>query len=197
MLPIMAATWGVAFSGSLDGATVPLFVEQVCVEGADAADRAREAYGPASRLMAVQGVGAILGALTAGWGMGRLRPGGFMAALALGAAAATGLTSMGAGLADLMLCRAFVGFFGAALMSSTVILLGRAARPETRGAVFGWAVTARAVGWMLAPLISAAVAKAGGGLEPVFWAGAAAYAAVALFMPALARKSSTPYGPAC
>jgi len=200
VLPLMLVITAVAFANSFDGPTLPLFVEEVGVgpgaESGPDADLARAAYRPTSYLMAVQGLGAILGALAAGWRMDRGRWGRFLALQALGAAVGTGLTAGGQTLAQLMAARSLVGFCESALMSATVIWLGRVTRPESRGTVFGWSVTARAVGWMAAPLASTRAAHfAGFGYHPVFWAGAGCFALLAVTLALMAREKRPAGGP--
>ena len=71
----------------------------------------------------------------------------------------------------------FAGRFGATFCAGGLdpvlqIWLAKTTPAASRGFIFGWAVTARSLGWMVAPLASGAVAWMFG-LRTVFFAAAA------------------------
>ena len=72
------------------------------------------------------------------------------------------------GLGPLYIARFALFFFAAGLDPAFQAWLSRVTTPERRGAVFGWAATARSLGWMVGPLLGSGTADLFG-LAEVYW----------------------------
>jgi DHA1 family multidrug resistance protein-like MFS transporter len=92
----------------------------------------------------------------------------------LGAGFMTILTALAGCFPFLFFTRFCTAFCAGGLDPVFQIWLSRVTPEKDRGSVFGWALTARSIGWMLAPLISGAVARLAG-VRAIFFAAAAFY----------------------
>ena len=117
--------------------------------------------GASSLTGTINGIASI-GAMLAAVLLGRLSDRGSPAAISRVAAIGAGLFMLIIGLypslAVIFPARFMMAFFAAGLEPVFLAWLSRSTPEERRGAVLGLAVTARSLGWVLAPLLSAVVA---------------------------------------
>jgi DHA1 family multidrug resistance protein-like MFS transporter len=186
-LPVLLLIAWVAMVKKFDQAFLPLLVQDI--NGS--------LDGVSLWAGAVNGLGGVAG-LVAGITLG-------LAADRVSPARLARWSCMGAGL--FMLCQAFATTFLALLPLRFGMLLfdggldpamqawlAKTTPPERRGLVFGWAGSARAVGFMLAPLLSGLVAT-GLGIRPVFVVGAVLFAAlIPVISWVIRRGAGTPAG---
>lgn len=164
-LPILALMAALGFVLQFDGAWLPLLVQEIhgSLKGA--------AFWTGS-LAAVGGIAGFLAGPIIGRFADRIAPPRIGKISAFGA----GLMMLVVGLAHGFF-QLFTGRFGAIFCAGGLdpvfqIWLAKTTPPASRGFFFGWAVTARSLGWMMAPLASGVVAWMFG-LRAVFFAAAA------------------------
>jgi DHA1 family multidrug resistance protein-like MFS transporter len=205
-LPVLLLVSLNAFASSLDQPLMPLFIRDLHlsqVASQPAAEHEAEVYRINGGVNGLASLAAVLGALWMGRVLDRRegkRAMVFAALLAAGAELALGSASHVGGVAGFRAVMAFgVGAFGSLL----AVWLGRASTPATRGAVFGWSVTARALGWSLAPVAGGATAEgveqalglaAGAGTRVVFALAGLLFAAHIPFVLRYARRYPAPKG---
>jgi DHA1 family multidrug resistance protein-like MFS transporter len=154
--PLLVLVAAVAFVSCFDRTLLPLFVKELLNTGT------KEASYWTGQLMAAGGVASVVSGVVMGWLVDRFRP-QLMGKLS---AVGSGLFMLGQGLAlnlwQLFATRSLHLFFLGGLDPALQIWLVRETPEEKRGSVLGWAVTARSLGWIFAPLLSAGVADFGG-----------------------------------
>jgi len=155
----------IGFVLSFDASWMPLLVQEIhgSLRGASFWTGLLFAAGGSAGLLA----GPIIGRLA-----DRMPPPVIARLSAIGA----GFMSMAIGMAanfPVLFGARFCGLFCAGGLDPVFqIWLSKITPEQKRGFVFGWAATARALGWMLAPLVSGAVAWLAG-LRSIFFAAAA------------------------
>ena len=96
---------------------------------------------------------------------------------------------MAAGFLMLFPTRFFYVMFSAGLEPVLQSWLSKSTPAERRGTVFGWAGTARAIGWLLAPLVSG-LGAAAFSVRAVFLAGSLLFFALAAGVRRFELRSS-------
>ena len=163
-LPILALLMVMGFVLKFDEAWLPLLVQEIhgSLKGA--------AFWTGS-LMAVGGIAGFLAGPIIGRIADRIAPPRIGKISAFGAGLMMLVVGLSHGFAQL-----FMGRFGAIFCAGGLdpvfqIWLAKTTPAASRGFIFGWAVTARSLGWMAAPLVSGVVAWMFG-LRAVFFAAA-------------------------
>ena len=153
--PILLLMAAMAFTGSFDGAFLPLLVQDVLgtVKGA--------ALWTGS-LQAVGGVAGILAGFTLGTLADRTGPARIGRYSACGAGSFMFITGLSRWLPMLFAARFATVFCAGGLDPVFQVWLSRVTPEKCRGAVFGWAASAKSTGWMFAPVVSGMVAAAFG-----------------------------------
>ncbi len=179
-LPILALMAVMGFVILFDGAWLPLLVKTIHGQLQGAAVRT-------GSLVAVSGIAGFLAGPIIGRLADRYAPPRIGMVSALGAGAMMMLVATAHGFLPL-----FVGRFGAVFCAGGLdpvfqIWLAKTTPPVSRGLIFGWAVTAKSIGWMTAPLASGLVAW-GLGLDWVFFIAAALFFALAPVIALVVRR---------
>ncbi len=162
-LPILILIVAMAGARQFDQAMLPLLVQDIhgSIQGVSIWT---------GSLSAFCGIAGLLAAPLLGRLADRIPPPKIGKMSALGA----GLLMMPQGLAHSFLllfgCRFGMVFCAGGLDPVFQIWLSRVTPEHKRGVVFGWAATARSVGWVVAPLVSGGVASALG-IRSVFFIG--------------------------
>ncbi len=166
-LPILALMAAMGFVRLFDGAWVPLLVQELHGKLEGAALRT-------GALAAVGGIAGFLAAPILGRAADRIAPPriGILSALGAGVMATVVATARG-------FPQLFAGRFGTTFCAGGLdpvfhIWLAKTTPTQSRGLIFGWAVTAKSIGWMAAPLVSGWAAWRWG-LRAVFFANAGCY----------------------
>ncbi|MFA5043456.1 MAG: MFS transporter [Kiritimatiellia bacterium] len=164
-LPILALMAVMGFVLSFDGAWLPLLVQEIhgSLKGA--------AFWTGS-LAAVGGIAGFLAGPIIGRFADRVAPPRIAKISAFGAGLMMLLVGLAHGFGMLFGARFGAIFCAGGLDPVFQIWLAKITPPSSRGFFFGWAVTTRSLGWMMAPLASGAVAWIFG-LRAVFFAAAA------------------------
>lgn len=149
--PLLALFVGVGFTRQFDTAMFPLLTQEINgkLEGAASWTGALSAMG---------GLAGLIAALTVGWLADRSRPERLGGWLALGAA----LCVFPQGLAYAFL-PLFFERFGMILCAGGLdpvlnVWLAKTTPEKSRGFIFGWAASAKCLGWIFAPLVAGAIA---------------------------------------
>lgn len=178
-LPILALMAAMGFVLQFDGAWLPLLVQDIhgSLKGA--------AFWTGS-LAAVGGIAGFLAGPLIGRVADRIQPPRIGKISACGA----GLMMLVVGSAH-GFCQLFTGRFGAAFCAGGLdpvfqIWLAKTTPAASRGFIFGWAVTARSLGWMIAPLVSGVVAWKFG-LRAVFFTAALFFFLLILLITLIVR----------
>ncbi|MFH1476647.1 MAG: MFS transporter [Verrucomicrobiota bacterium] len=163
-LPILALMAVMGFVVQFDTAWLPLLVQEIhgALKGA--------AFWTGS-LAATGGIAGFLAGPIIGRIADRIAPPRIGKISAFGAGLMMIVVGLSHGFAQL-----FMGRFGAIFCAGGLdpvfqIWLAKTTPAESRGFIFGWAVTAKSLGWMMAPLISGMMAYKFG-LRAVFFAAA-------------------------
>ncbi len=145
--PVLLLVFLVAMGRFFDNPILPLFVQEL-----------NEGLNDAELVVAGLGMTAAVGAILAGFTIGRLldrfplRRVGYVCGI--GAALAMAVTGLAQRFTTLFVARFFIGFWAFGLDPVMQVWLSRSANPQARGSVFGWAVMARSLGWSVAAFVS-------------------------------------------
>ncbi len=184
--PILLLAVAVAFVRQFDAPFVPLLVQDInmTIEGASLWTGALQALG---------GFAGLLSGLAIAPLADRIAPARVAAVAALGAGLFLAPQAFATGFSALFIARFAMTFCAAALDPVFQIWLVKVTPPERRGAVFGWAATARSTGWLAASIAGGAVALAYG-IRPLFLAGAFLFYAIVpvIAYVALRQKKRAP-----
>ncbi len=173
-LPILGLIAVISLARFFDGSILPLLVQEIQggIEGA------------ASRNGMLNGVAGVAGFIS-GIVLGRLADRVSPPRLAMVCAVLAGLAMLPQGLArsfpPLFVGRFLMAFFAGGLDPVFQIWLSRLTAVKRRGFVFGWAASAKSMGWMFAPLGSGTIATFAG----VRWVYAASFFLFMLLVPAI------------
>jgi len=174
-LPILGLMAAMGFVRLFDYSWLPLLIQEMhgSIQGASFRTGSLAAVGGIAGFLA----GPILGRLA-----DRVAPPRIGKYSSFGAAIMTIVMGLSQGFFQL-----FAGRFGAAFCAGGLdpvfhIWLAKTTPADSRGLIFGWALTAKSLGWMAAPLVSGLVAWHWG-LRAVFFANAGFYF---LLIPAIA-----------
>lgn len=150
-LPILALMIAMGFVLQFDSAWMPLLVQEIhgTLKGAAFWTGSLAATGGIAGLLA----GPIIGRIA-----DRIPPPRIAKVSALGAGFMMILIGLSHGFGMLFGARFGATFCAGGLDPVFQIWLARITPPASRGFFFGWAVTARSLGWMFAPLVSGVVA---------------------------------------
>ncbi|MFH0879256.1 MAG: MFS transporter [Lentisphaerota bacterium] len=151
-MPILILLIAIAFVRQFDAAYVPLLVQEIhgSLEGASLWTGGLTAVGGVAGLLA----GVVLGRLS-----DRMSPPALGKTTALGAALLMAPQAFATGFLLLFATRFGAIFCSGGLDPVFQIWLSKVTPESKRGFVFGWAGTARSVGWIMAPLCAALVAS--------------------------------------
>ncbi len=161
-LPILGLILSIAFVRQVDAAFLPLLVQEIHggLAGVSLWTGALNAVGGIAGLIA----GPLLGRLA-----DRISPPRIGKMSALGAGFLMMPQGLATGFVALFAARFGTVFFAGGLDPVFQIWLSKTTPEHRRGLVFGWASTARSIGWVFAPLFAGAVASHGG-IRSVFFA---------------------------
>lgn len=171
-IPVLLAIAFVALVQTYDGPFLPLYVEELFHHTGESViahgDVSGEVFRLTGSINALASIIAVGGSISISYIMDRKVP-RFVWAL-LGIAGASGLwfISMFESVAGLTTGRTIFLFFVSGLSSVLVVILSRMTPPEKRGSAMGWTVTARCIGWTVAPLIGGMMAEIGY-VEAYWW----------------------------
>ncbi len=164
VLPLLGLMTGASFVRQFDMAMMPLLVQEIhgSLKGVSLYTGA---------LLAVSSVAGLLAGILLGRLADRVAPATIAVYVAL--AAGIFMIPQGQATAIWMLYPARFGmmFCTGGLESVSQIWLAKATPRQFKGILFGWAGTARAVGWVGAPLVSGVIG-ASFGIRPVYYVGA-------------------------
>lgn len=151
-----------------------LYVESI--HGGTAVDGAAVISGDVFRLTgninALASIIAVGGSISISYIMDKKAPGFVWALLALGCSLGVWCISWFESIAGLTVGRTLFLFFVSGLASVLVVLLSRLTPTNKRGAAMGWTVTARCIGWAIAPMLGSFVEQRTGYREAYWWLGA-------------------------
>lgn len=167
-LPLFLCIGYVAYVQSYDGPYLSLYVDHLYRAGLGAAQLAddkaviSEVYGLTGNLSLLASIGAMIGSVVVGVVMDRKLPEWIWAAV--GALSGAGILwiYLSETLLSVALGRSLFLFFISGLASALVVVLNRMTPSSKRGAAMGATVSARAVGWMLAPISGALLSQKAG-----------------------------------
>lgn len=179
-MPILLLILAMAVARQFDQAMLPLLVQEIhgSLQGVSVWT---------GSLSAVGGIAGLLAAPILGRLADRIPPPKIGKMSALGA----GLLMMPQGLAHGFLLL-FASRFGMVFCAGGLdpvfqIWLSRVTPEHKRGAVFGWAATARSLGWVVAPLVSGLVAS-GLGIRSVFFIGGMLFFCIVPLISAVVKR---------
>ncbi len=162
--PILVLLIAMSFTRQFDSSFLPLLVQEV--NG--------ELQGSAAITGSLAAVGGIAGIL-AGIIMGRLSDRFSPPKIAMISALFAGIFMLPQGFADgfllIFITRFFMIFFSGGLDPVLQVWIAKVTPPHLRGSIFGWAGSAKAVGWMFAPAASGMVAMLMS-IRAIYWLGA-------------------------
>ncbi|NOY79849.1 MAG: multidrug efflux MFS transporter [Kiritimatiellaeota bacterium] len=178
--PIFVLLGIAAMARRFDGPFFPLLVQQLN-GGIQGAAKWTGGIGAAA------GAGAMLAAVVLGRLSDRLPARAVAGLSATGAGLFMFLTGLVTSLVMLLPVRFLTVFFAAGLDPVLNAWLSRATPAERRGVVFGWSVTVKSSGWMVAPLLSGLLAVHYG-LQSIFFVGPVSYLALLVALHLLRRR---------
>ncbi len=178
--PVFVLLGLAAVARRFDGPFFPLLVQQLN-GGIWGAARGTGGIGAAA------GVGAMLAAVVLGRLSDRVSPRVVAGLSAAGAGLFMFVTGLAVSLVMLLPIRFLTVFFAAGLDPVLNAWLSRATPAERRGVIFGWSVTVKSSGWMVAPLLSGSLAVHYG-LQSIFFVGPVIYLGLLLALHLLRRR---------
>lgn len=186
-LPILSIIVAIAFVRQFDAAFLPLLVQEIrgSVEGAALWTGFLSAVGSIAGLLA----GPMLGRLA-----DRMDPPKVGKMSALGAGLLMAPQAVTRGLPALFAFRFGNVFCAGGLDPVFQVWLSKITPVRRRGFIFGWTATARSAGWVIAPLVSGAVA-ARYGVRTIFVFGCLLYLCLIPFIGIVARRARGQGGP--
>lgn len=166
-LPLLLLIAGISYVRQFDMAMMPLLVQEVhgTLEGVSLRT---------GTLFAVSGIAGLLSGVILGRLADRLHPSRIGCFSAMGASLAMIPQGLATAIWVLFPARFAMMFCAGGLEVASQIWLSKTTPQRYKGLIFGWASTARSIGWVLAPLTSGAIA-AGYGVRPVYYVSAALF----------------------
>lgn len=183
-MPILLLMSSVMFVRQFDTSFVPLLVQRIHggLEGAAFIS---------GTLFAVCGIAGVLSGITLGWLSDKISPG----SIGKWSALVAGLLILPQGfttcLSFLFIERFGMFFASGGLEPVLQIWLCKMTPEKSRGLIFGWAASARALGWFFAPLVSGAIASLFG-LSYIFFCGSICYIILFFLIVRTVKKLSKP-----
>lgn len=193
-VPALLAIAFVALLQTYDGPFLALYVENLfhAANAAGAAgDVAGEVYSVTGSINALASIIAVGGSISISYIMDRRMPRWVWAPLTLACAAGVWIICGVDTLVGLTVGRTVFLFFVSGLASVLVVILSRTTPSDKRGAAMGWTVTARCIGWTIAPMAGAWMVRWGGYGGAYWWLGLASLLLVPLFLWLTARYPET------
>jgi DHA1 family multidrug resistance protein-like MFS transporter len=163
-LPLLAVVGGMSLTRQFETPILPLLIQELRdgrLEGSAGVMGNRAEIGSIEAMIA----GTLIGQLSDRFAPTRIAS--VCAVLTAGTCIPFALAHQ-IGLEPLYAVRFAAFFFAAGLDPAFQVWLSRITSPERRGAVFGWATTARSLGWMIGPLLGSGIADQLG-LAPTYW----------------------------
>jgi DHA1 family multidrug resistance protein-like MFS transporter len=183
-IPILALIAGVSLVRQFDMAMMPLLVQEIygSLEGVSIYT---------GILFAISGVAGFMASTWMGRLSDRVHPARIGLLSTIGAALAVIPMGIATSLWVLYPARFAMMFGAGGLEATSQIWLSKVTPKEHKGLIFGWASTARSIGWVAAPLISGGIA-AGFGLRPVYYVNAALFLMMIPLILWTRKRMSTP-----
>lgn len=174
----------IALLQTYDGPYLALYVESLynASAGIESGDIASKVFRLTGDINAIASILAIGGSMSISYLMDKNVPRLTWALLGIPTAAGVGVVCWYESVLGLTLGRGIFLFFISGLASVLVVLMSRMTPPEKRGAAMGWTVTARSVGWFVAPLLGAYMANTTGYIGAYWWLGMICFLLVPLFL---------------
>ena len=151
--PILLLVMATACVRQFDIPALPFLVQQICW------GNIKEAGLWVADISVMFAIGAFLSGFTLGWVADRCRPANMAKVCAVGASLAMIPQMLAVTFAPLLVGRFFMAFCAGGLDPVFQIWLARVTPRGKRGAVFGWAVTAKSFGWVVGYGTSTFVAR--------------------------------------
>lgn len=174
-VPAMLVVAFVALLMTFDGPFLALYVERLhhAGLGADVGDEVSGAvFRMTGSINALASIIAIGGSILISYLMDKKAPGILWGIIALAGASGIWIVGWMDSIPGLMIGRSVFLFFMAGLSSVLVVLLSRMTPSHKKGSIMGWTVTARCVGWTLAPLLGGWLVQYEGYHGAYWWLGA-------------------------
>lgn len=153
-IPAMLVIAFIALLMTYDGPFLPLYVEQLHGGSqAPVGEISGEVYRLTGSINALASIIAIGGSILISYLMDRNIPAILWGVIALAGSMGIWFICWFESIPGLMLGRSTFLFFMSGLASVLVVLLSRLTPPHKKGSAMGWTVTARCIGWTLAPLV--------------------------------------------
>ena len=182
-IPALIAISFVAWLQTYDGPYLALYVEELYkANWSGVGDMTSRVFRQTGNINALASIIAVGGSLAISYLMDIKTPRILWGALALAAGSGMLIISGYESILGLTVGRCVFLFFISGLASVLVVLMSRMTPPEKRGSAMGWTVTARSIGWTIAPLMGAWVANKQGYAPAYFWLGVSSLALVPLFL---------------
>jgi len=165
--PILVLLIAMSFTRQFDNSFLPLLVQEV--NG--------ELQGSAAITGSLSAIGGVAG-FFAGLVMGRLTDRFSPPRIAMISALFAGIFMLPQGFADgfllIFITRFFMIFFSGGLDPVLQIWIAKVTPASIRGSIFGWAGSAKAIGWMFAPAVSGMAAMSMG-IRSIYWIGSCCF----------------------
>jgi len=159
---------------TVDTPVFALFIETLLAPGTTGA------FAMTGWVSAAAAVAAVLGAVISGRLLDRFSSSGLGAICALVASLGLMLSALSSSLPSLFAARSIFALASTGFEPAMQIWLTRLTASAQRGKAFGWATTARSLGWILGPLLGAYIARKFCHLAAAFW-----LAAIVMFLLAI------------
>ena len=171
-IPVLLTIAFVAFLQTYDGPFLALYVEDLFHAGnipGMHGDISGEVYRMTGSINALASIIAVGGSISISYILDRNLPRAVWAFIALAGASGVFIICNFQSLAGLTAGRTVFLFFVSGIASMLVVILSRLTPPGKKGAAMGWSVTARSVGWTIAPLIGGWMVKDAAYGEAYWW----------------------------
>ncbi|MCD8140638.1 MAG: MFS transporter [Planctomycetaceae bacterium] len=171
-IPALLIIAFIALLQTYDGPYLPLYVESIVIGGsATVASISGEVYRMTGNINALASIIAVGGSISISYIMDKKTPRIAWALLAVGCSLGVWVIGWVETIAGLTLGRTMFLFFVSGLASVLVVLLSRLTPSHKRGAAMGWTVTARCIGWAVAPMLGSLVEQRYGYHAAYWWLG--------------------------
>lgn len=189
-VPALLAIAFVALLQTYDGPFLALYVEDLFHTAAGipmAEDVSGEVYGVTGSINALASIIAVGGSISISYILDRNLSRWVWVPLTAACAAGLWIICGFDSIAGLTLGRTVFLFFASGLASVLVVIQSRMTPSDKRGSAMGWTVTARCIGWMIAPLAGAAIVSRSGYYGAYWWLGLVSLLLIPFFLWLTAR----------